>query len=261
MTKFNLKKAEKTKNQIEVKNSTYFIVILGAILIFIAPLIHINLPEKNATVELFKEKNKEVFVNFKKERIKIRKDYDNKLISGDQKIAQDDLLERKEKEFLNSYQKELSIVKDNNRIFGWLTLRQFLVGFGVRLPYLFFTLLIVYLIQKINTEDKHLKRAFTFMQIALFTISFYLLIWVFWDMQDFPKGYYYATSLFLGFLASIASVSFLKYRKELEVKLKSAINRLIVFIIKSETHLEKESTRKQYYREYMAEFKQIVKES
>jgi len=232
MTKLKLKKAGKMKSRIGASLRIHIIVILGAIFIFIAPLIHIELPKTNSKVESFKQSYEPLFKEIEFRRKEIRKQYNEGIISGDQKITQDDLLENEEKEFLVKYENELTKVKDNSRVFGWLTLRQFFIGFGIRLPYLFFTLLIVYLIYKIDTKDKYLNRTFIFLKIALFTISFYLIIWSFWDKQDFPKGYYYTTALFLGFIASLIVISFLEYRRTLEMKLKSIVRMFFDVIYK-----------------------------
>jgi len=255
---FKLKKAEKTKNRIGTASvSLHIIVILGAILIFIAPLVHIDFPITNSKVEAFKKSKKIIFEDFRRQKEEIRKNYNKGLITGEEKIAQDDLLTEKENTFLMQYQKELKTVIDKNRIFGWKTWKKFLIGFGVRLPYLFFTLMIVFFIQKLDTKDKYLKRTFTFTTIALFTTSFYQLIWVFWDKQDFPKGYYYVTALALGFIASLIAVSFLKYRKSLELKFKGVINQLIVFIINSDKYIDGEDLKTQYFKGYMKEFEKI----
>ena len=259
MIKSNSKKAEKTKNQIETTINLHIVVILGAILIFIAPLLHIDLPTTNSKVDSFKVAYQEKFDAIKVKKALIRNQYDSKIITGDQKILNDDLLKVEEDRLQADYKIKLNDIINQNRVFGWKTLKKFLIGFGVRLPYLFFTLLIVYLIKLINTEDKYLKRTFTFVTISLFTISFYQLIWVFWDKQDFPKGYYYITALFLGFTASIIAVSFLKYRVTLETKFKNIINRLIVFIIKSDKYIEEKSTKTQHLKDYLTEFEKIIK--
>ncbi len=254
------KQATKTKNQTETtKNKLHIVVIIGAILIFIAPLLHIDLPTKNKEVEVFKETYNSQFDEIKEQKVLIRKQYDSKKINGDQKIRKDDLLEKEEKELLIVYKVGLKEVVDKNRVFGWKTLKKFLIGFGVRIPYLFFTFIFIYLIKIINTQDKHLKRAFIFAQIALFTISFYLIIWSFWDKQDFPKGYYYTTALFLGFISSIATVSFLKYRTFIELKLKTIISTLIDFIVHSEKYMEDKKTKVAYFKDYMKKFDEITK--
>ena len=219
------------KNPIEAKKLLNFLLLFGAILIFIAPFLHINFSKKNAKTEKFKE---ETFDNLIGPLI-IKKETLGKTILK-QKEPNKDLflsyleteieIKKKESEYKSLVKKE----KAKNSFFGWHTTRSFLIGFGNRIPYLVFNLIITYLIQIINTESKYLKNTFRYLQLICYTISIYQIIWCFWNYQDYPLKYYRYIIVLISLSTSVMMINFINYRSVLRTKLIELIKDLFAFI-------------------------------
>ena len=233
-------------------------------ILFIAPLIHIEFDKKNKLVEIYKkETSKQTIEPIEKSLIQLKADYKRGKITAESYIQRADelnitLLGAKEK-----YDKLIKIKEDDNRVFGWLTMRKFLNGFGVRVPYFLFSLIISYLISIINTKEKSLKITFTFLQLSCYTISSYLIIWCFWYSQDYPLSSYRFTALAISALVSFSLYFFIKSRRDSLVqkleRLKYVIRNLFDFILmdSKEEDFVKED-KKVYYRDKSRE---LIKEA
>ncbi len=251
----------KMKNQIGIRN---IFLIIGAILLFIAPFIHIEFSKKNSIVEKYKtETKKEIIIPIKNSIKELKQNYSKGNIVAENYILEYDKLSNELENAETKYNKLVQIKKDEERILGWLTIRSFLVGFGIRLPYLLFSLIISYLISIINTKEKSLKRTFTLLQLTCYTISGYVIIWCFWYSQDYPLSSYRFVALAISALVSFSLYFFIKSRRDSLVqkleRLKHVIRNLFDFILmdSKEEDFVKED-KKVYYRDKSRE---LIKEA
>lgn len=242
-----------------LKGTNNFLLIIGVMILFIAPLIHIEFDKKNHKVEAYKAKvNKQILKPIEESLKTLRLGYEQRKISAENYITNKDKLDLKLLKAQQEYKKLVEIEKNKNRVFGWLTTRKFLIGFGIRFPYLLFSLIISYLISLINTKDKSLKRAFTFLQLALYTISGYVIIWCFWYSQDYPLSSYRFVAILLSALVSFLLYYFIRYTRvslyAKNYKLKHIIRMLFDFILvdsKQEDFIKEE--KKAYYKQRSTE--------
>ncbi len=233
--------------------------MIGAVLIFIAPIIHFNFPKKNAEIVSFEKKLNNKILYFKEEITTLKQKYRDNVISAENYIIQLNEIEASilKQEQIN--QALLENKENDSRVLGWLTIRAFLIGFGIRLPYLFFSLLISYLIFKVNTEDKNLKLTFLFLQIACYTITLYELVWVFWHSQDYPLSAYKWIALYLSAFAATTVVYFISYRELLRMRLQKIVNALSRFIvIDARKHIKPEE-EKEYVNGYIKAIEKSMK--
>lgn len=63
----------------------------------------------------------------------------------------------------------------------------------------------------------------------------------------------------LPLLIFFASYYLIRHFKTIEIKLKGIINKLIVFIVKSDKYIEGKETKTTYFKAYMNKFEEIVK--
>lgn len=200
-------------------------------MIFIAPIAHIEFPKQNKSITEFKnELNREIeIIDLKLSDV--RNKYDNERITAKEFIDKTDEL-RLQKISLSTNNALLIKEKvDIERVFGWKNLRIFLVGFGIRLPYLLFSVIISFLIFQFNTKNKNLQRVFFLLQILCYTISFYVLIWCFWYSQDFPLSTYRIVAFLLAFLLALSSIYGVRYISSNTINLKSKIKYVMNLMI------------------------------
>lgn len=223
----------RTKSQIEAKKLFFYVLItLGAVILFTAPLVHIEFSKKNALAE--KEKNiiyKETIVPIQNAIANNRKEYDDKHINAETYVAKLDKLSKKLNLSKKNYKEQSRLIANQYRFFGWKTKRAFLIGFGIRLPYIMFCLIISYLLTLLNSKDKNFIKAFNFFQISSYTISLYVIIWCFWHSQDYPLSAYRWTIISVCGLVSLAVVYFINYRFALSHRYTIIIRNLFDFII------------------------------
>lgn len=222
---------EKTKNQKDkfllkkgIRVFCFSIFILGAMFIVVAPLLHIYCSKDNPIVQNYKLQLNEEIIQIEQEINALRLDYDNNKISAETYIHENDELFNLLKEITNKNDELIKLKIDENRYFGWVTFRKFMVGFGIRLPYLLFSIIISFLISKINTVSIFLKRCFFVIQTICYSSSFYVLIWCFWYSQDYPIETYRFTIVVGCVLVAIASVNFIIYKELFLLKLQKALN-------------------------------------
>ena len=233
-------------------------IVIGAILIFIAPLLHRVFPKTNPEVAAYK-KELAIAVSSIDTAIAVNIcDLENNLITKDLFIDRLYKLEAQKKHVLNENKKAIGHFVKQRRVFGWNTTRSFILGLGVRLPYLLLSIILSFLIYKINTVDKSLKKWFFWLQIACYGISFYFMFWVFWTSSDFPLKAYRWFFILFSIIAAITTVSFISYREVFRLKLSRIVERLIIRLVHSDTYIESESKSKKHLEETMKEIDRII---
>ncbi len=248
----------KTKNQIGNKLFLkYSFFIIGGILLFVLPIIHIDFPKKNVEVEAYKTSLDKKINNIKIKIKNNRTAYDEGIIDAKKYIHINDKLlislDKQSKINTKLYRDKV----DSVRIFGWKTMRIFLVGLGIRLPYLFYSLIISYLITLIPQKNNFLKKALFFLQLASYTISFYLLIWCFWTSQDYPLHIYRVAIIILCTLASFLSIYFVKYLNRKQNAIKSLLYLLSDF---NKIKIRKEKLNNYYNTIYLSKREKEIAE-
>ncbi|MDB0610936.1 hypothetical protein PL371_03425 [Tenacibaculum maritimum] len=177
-----------------------------------------------------KELEKEVD-SIDKELVSYREKYDNGNISAENYIEINDILSKRKEEIILRNKKLIKLKVDKERFFGWKTIRKFYVGLGVRLPFLFMSIIISFLIFKLETKDKYLKRALFFLQTSCYGLSFYYMLWVFWYSQDYSIVAYRWFFIAFSLSSAAATVYFISYRNvfvsNLETKLKGVVSYIL----------------------------------
>lgn len=204
--------------------------------IAVAPLVHIGFPRQNAKVESYSKELDRSIQIFDDELILLRAQYDNKEISAETFISLTDSVKEKRASQEKVNEKLYDEKVEQERVFGWKTWRVFLIGFGIRIVYLFFSIIITLLtVFFIKPEKGKLKNSLITLQVFCYSISFYVLIWVFWPSQDYPIETYWVAMSLGSVILSIALVSFLMwYRFKIE-RLQDIAKNLIRFTYNIET--------------------------
>ena len=112
-------------------------------------------------------------------------------------------------------------------------------------------------------HNKYQKIIFTIIGALFMGTSMYQVLWALFAQRlfngDFPESWYNNILFYAPFLVtSICIVLFYNYNS-IETKLKNIINRLIIFIVKSNKYIGKEENKTQYHKAYMKEFEEITK--
>ena len=200
----------KTKNPI-IDWIISSLVVLAALFVLIVPLSYIFFPKKNLEVELYKKVLQEKVDVLTKEKSRLNLDYENGNISAEYYIAADRDITELLAEQVHENQIRIKRKTNMERVFDWKTNRVFMIGLGVRLPYLIFTLIIYFLVGAFSAESTRLNRALRFLVICCFTISFYELIWVFWPSQDYPIQTYMWRILIMCLISSMVMIKLLSW--------------------------------------------------
>lgn len=250
----------KTKNQ-KIKTKRIFligIIILGAVLISTAPLLHMIFPKTNSELNAYKKDLALAVLKIENKLIDNRCNLENNNIDKERYLYDLDLLNIEKENIMKHNNEALDIFIDNNRVFGWKTTRVFAIGFGVRLPYLLLSLIISFLIFKIKTEEKYLKRCFFWLQVACYFICFYFMFWVFWTSQDFPLKVYRWIFIIISVLASIITVSFISYREVFKLKTSKIITELILLIINNNKYIKSKEDSEKNLDENIKKIEKII---
>ncbi len=217
------------------KNIITGLLMICTILICIAPFLHIDFPKKEKNVLLIDQKISEYNKVSDNSRKLLRENYENRKITAENYIIQLDKLNLKIDRINRELINERKEIINNNRVFGFKTRRLFLIGFGIRLPYIVFSLAILllylYSLDKLN-KDINLKKAVQLLYNISFLISFYLVIWFMIPRGDLPKNVYYIIIGVLSILASSLSINLIKHFDNTISLFKSRIRLLIKFISK-----------------------------
>lgn len=264
------KRATKTKNRIEgtiVKNRLILFIgiFLGALIILVAPLVHISFPKKNQVVEQYKEVLNQPVHKLKAKIVDLRSSYDEGGIPASEYIIENDKLNITLTELLATNKSLVKTKVDEARVFGWTTTRKFIIGFGIRLPFLIFSIIISMLIARDQTRVKNLKKAFFILQSACYTISFYVIIWCFWYVQDYPLEVYWFAMLTFCVVAGIFTTFAFRYYDSNLIKIVKIKGSFLNFIVEIRNKHYKPMLRKAmiqglYDDEYQEEIKQETKE-
>ncbi|WP_271783642.1 hypothetical protein [Aquimarina algiphila] len=213
------------------------LIIVGAVIIFTAPLLHINFPKKQNNQVLFEDK----INNFNEVK-------DDELCNLKQALAQNEITPLEYIEQLESFEisrgvtsdlldYELDNIIDENRVFGFKSMRLFLIGFGIRLPYIFFSFIILFFF--LYSKDKlkadiSLYHSVRILYSISFLISFYMTIW-FLLPRDLPVTAYHILIGLLAISSTVCSIFLTKYyyNKKSDFLLSFKVKELIHFITKS----------------------------
>ncbi|WP_062056084.1 hypothetical protein [Aquimarina longa] len=221
-----------TENKKKVFTSIF--IVIGAVIIFIAPLLHINFPKKPEEVKLFQEKINTFNRLKNKEICQLEESLKSNEITPLEYIEQLELFNIDRSVEANLLDYQLSQIVNKHRYFGFRTLRVFLIGFGIRLPYILFSFIILFLF--LYSKDKlkanvYLYRSIIILYSISFLISFYMIIW-FILPQDLPITAYHILIMTLAILSSWSSVSLVKYyyNRDTNFLLSFRIKELIHFI-------------------------------
>jgi len=168
-------------------------------------------------------------------QLELRKSYDAGSITATTYISENDVLTSE----IESVEKENAIALkkliDDNRVFGFSTMRRFLIGFGIRLPYLFFSVVILLLSLQIP-KKKYITPALAFLTTTSMFISMYLITWFLWD-SDFPKYIYHTAIAVISILLSVAVIYGLLHVNVSFKKRDRIIKNWIGFTIKAQKNI------------------------
>ena len=93
--------------------------------------------------------------------------------------------------------------------------------------------------------------------------ALYQILWALFAQQlfngDFPDSWYDNILFYAPFLVTSICILLFYHYNSIETNLKNIINRLIIFIVKSNEYIDKEDNKTQYFKDYMKEFKKITK--
>lgn len=233
-------------------------MILGAVLIFTAPLSHMIFSKTNPKVDSYKKELALTVLDVENKITDNRCDLENNIIKKDRYLYNLDSLNTQKKNIIEQNEVALNLFIDKNRVFGWRTTRDFILGLGVRLPYLLLSFIVSFLIFKINTKEKSLKRYFFWLQISCYSISFYFMFWVFWTSQDFPLKTYRWIFVLFSIISSIATVYFISYKKAFQLKSSLIIEKLIVLVLTNDKYIERKKNKKRHLEETIESVDQII---
>ncbi|MCF6349281.1 MAG: hypothetical protein L3J20_13470 [Flavobacteriaceae bacterium] len=166
---------------------------------------------------------------------------------------------------LKEYNKTKNRIKENDSYLGYTSFKNFLLGIGFPISGIVLSILFLNVVINHVQHESH-KKFYLIVSFAFIACWGYWVSWSFLSFSqdpsrpfDFPKSYYNAALYILPTLIFISSFYLMKYYKSIEAKLKSIINQLIVFIIKSDKYIENKSTKTQHLKDYLTEFEKIVK--
>jgi len=235
--------AIQTKNQIQTiatkskKNLIIILVILGAVIIFTAPLVHIYFPKKPDNVKNFEKGIKEYEESIALDLSELKTRYSKGELSATKYISDRELIEQSFKIQSKKLDIELDAIVDSNRVFGFNTLRTFLIGIGIRLPLILYSFIVLFLVlyskEKLKTNP-YLYKAVTLLYTLSFLISFYLVAWFMIPKSkgkgDFTNEFYYYLIGTISILATFISIFMVKYFDNIISRLKKNISQLITLI-------------------------------
>lgn len=231
-------------------------------MIFTAPFWHKEYPKTNSKVDQYKSTLTASIYEIDAQIAQNRTDFEQDLINKSVYFNTLDQLTSKRQQLQESNAILLKDFVDQNRVFGWKTTRAFLVGFGVRLPYLILAFIISFLVYKLRSLDSYTKesqlfrRSLHFMQVAVYGICIYFMFWVFWTNQDFSVKAYRWFFVIFSILAAIPVSYFIGYRKLFKLKIHvalDAISRFMVIDAKKYVDQDKKTEYIQGYRNALEE--------
>lgn len=233
------------KNQIQMTDTkkilTSILIILGAVIIFTAPLLHISFPKTPEYQARFESKIDRFNTTKDAELCVLKEELSLNKISPLDYIEKAELFEinRKVETDLLNYQ--LDNLIDENRIFGFRSTRILLIGFGIRLPYILFSIIILFFFlyskEKLR-QNLYLYRSVIILYSISFLISFYMIIW-FLLPRDLPVTAYHLLIGLLTLLSTTCSIYMIKYyyNRRSNFLLSFKVKELVHFINKSRSYV------------------------
>lgn len=210
---------------------------MGAVIIFTAPLVHIYFPKKPDNVKNFENGIKKYEESIVLDLSELKTKYSIGEISASKYISNRELIEQSFKIQSEKLYTELDIIVDSNRVFGFRTLRTFLIGMGIRLPLILYSFIVLFLV--LYSKEKLKKNLYLYKAVRLlytlsFLISFYLVAWFMIPKSkgigDFTNEFYYYLIGAISILATFSSIFAVKYFNNIISSLKSNISQLITLI-------------------------------
>lgn len=229
------------KNQIQTTETKKvlisILITIGAVIIFTAPLLHIKFPKTPEYQARFKDKINLFSEKKDKELCNLKEKYIQGLITPKEYIERTDLLQIDRQVQLGMLEYQLRNLIDENRIFGFRSTRIFLIGFGIRLPYILFSTIILFFFLYSRDRlknNKYLYRSVQLLYTISFLISFYMTIW-FLLPRDMSVTWYHILIGTLSILSTAFSIFIVKYyfNKKSDFILTYKVKELIRFITKS----------------------------
>lgn len=206
-------------------------------MIFTAPLVHIYFPKKTDNVENFEKEIKKYQESIALELSDLKNSYSIGKLSASKYISDRESIEQSFKIQSEKLNVELDAIVDSNRVFGFRTLRTFLIGIGIRLPLILYSFIVLFLVlyskDKLKTNP-YLYKAVSLLYTLSFLISFYLVAWFMIPRSkgkgDFTNEFYYYLIGAISILATLISIYTVKYFDNIITRLKSSISQLITLI-------------------------------
>ena len=256
MTKSNSKKAKKAKNQTQAIGVFKLLIIIGAIPFFIAPFIHIIIPKKSLKVKEYIKYIDDVKRAQATSLTNLKKNSLVKKISLQEYLDKESQLLSEFSEINNINEKEYSTLKNNDKVFGFRSLRVFYIGFGTRIVILFLAVLFFI---SFHINDNGMKKVLNYIALSFIGVGIYLNIWFLWDGQDYPQSFYFLAIGLMTIIGIITTYMLVIRHKTLSTKFKTIINQLIVFIINSDKYIDSKEKENRHFNDSMEVFEKIVK--
>ncbi len=125
------------------------------------------------------------------------------------------------------------------KVFGYKNIRYFVWIIGLPSSLLMCSLLLMKASSYI--QEKNTKNFFTTISFLFIWSSLFQFIWIFWEIDDLPKSFYYASITILSCLTAIIFQKLILSKKETISKLRTIIDNLSRFsIISAKKYIEPE---------------------
>lgn len=186
---------------------------MGAIILLVAPLVHMALPKSNANVDLYEAQLEQHLKPLELQLERLTQEYATSDRPAKEYIAKYDQVASTIKSIKSKNDKLITLKTDASRYWGWKTKRTFWIGFGVRLPLLIMAIIISILIANRQSTEKNRDKALFILQTACYAIALYEVVWCFWYAQDYPLStYWYALLIFTLLAGAFITYQFRYYR-------------------------------------------------
>lgn len=218
----------KTKNLIQTigRRIKKFALIFTAIPFFIAVFIHIDLPKKPKEVIAYEIYLYNMGVS-KELALEVIKDYSLKFdLSVAEYHKRTDIINNEFNRLEKINDMTYDSIVDENRIFGFRTLRLFLIGFGTRVNILFIS--VIFFIS-LFVKDANLNEVFKLVAISFVAQGLYVCTWFLWDGDDYPNSFYYTAIAIMSIVGTFLTYLLITRYESHIIKLKGTIQFAIKF--------------------------------
>ncbi|TSE03494.1 hypothetical protein [Aquimarina algiphila] len=173
-----------------------------------------------------------------KKLIQLKSEYIKNNISASSYLFELDKLNNSFDQIISCSKENVKIAKNEFKTFGFSSPRVFLIGFGIRFPYLIFSFIILFFsiyYSKSSDSNLYIKNALSFLYTVSFLISFYMIVWFMWTRsQDLPKLTYYILIGVISVLSTFIVICLSKYYNTSIDILKSKVRLAYSFIINTQ---------------------------